>query len=323
MKLSNPLSTKTLAQMRGLDTAFRVTTYVCGIGVLVLLASIFVVLFQGGLPAFKEFGLGFFTRAVWDPVKLDFGVLAPVYGTLVSSFIALVIAVPVSFGIALYIAELAPAWLKRPVGTAIELLAAIPSIIYGMWGLFVFAPFFAEYIHEPLEHMLSPIPWLGNLFTGPPLGIGMLPTGIILAIMIIPFISSIMRDVFIATPPILKESAYAMGCTMWEVARNVTLPYTRLAVTGGIFLGLGRALGETMAVTFIIGNTHNLNFSLLEPGTSIAATLANEFAEAYSPLYVSSLIALGLVLFMITFVVLVCARLLLYRMNRMEGKAVS
>jgi phosphate transport system permease protein len=320
MKFYNLLDTKSLAGVRGLDTAFRVTTMVCGIGVLLLLVSIFVVLFQGGLPAFREFGIGFFTRAKWDPVQLDFGVLAPVYGTLVSSLIALVIAVPVSFGIALFISELAPSWLKRPVGTAIELLAAIPSIIYGMWGLFVFAPFFADHLHDPIEQSLGGIPWLGALFTGPPLGIGMLPTGIILGIMIIPFISSIMRDVFIATPGILKESAYAMGCTMWEVARNVTLPYTRLAVTGGIFLGLGRALGETMAVTFVIGNTHNLNFSLLEPGTSIAATLANEFAEAYSPMYVSALIALGLVLFMITFVVLVLARLLLMRMNRMEGK---
>jgi len=321
MKLRNPFDTTSLAQMRGLDTAFRWTTYACGAGVLLLLLSIFVVLFQGGWPAFKELGLGFFTKAKWNPVELDFGVLAPVYGTLVSSAIAIIIAVPVSFGIALFISELAPSWLRQPVSTAIELLAAIPSIIYGMWGLFVFAPFFSEHLHGPIETFFSGVPVLQSLFTGPPLGIGMLPTGIILGIMIIPFISSIMRDVFIATPGILKESAYAMGCTMWEVARNVTLPYTRLAVTGGIFLGLGRALGETMAVTFVIGNTHNLNFSLLEPGTSIAATLANEFAEAYSPLYVSALIALGLVLFMITFVVLVLARLLLMRLNRMEGKA--
>jgi phosphate transport system permease protein len=321
MKLRNPFDTTSLAQMRGLDTAFRWTTYACGAGVLLLLLSIFVVLFQGGWPAFRELGLGFFTKAKWNPVELDFGVLAPVYGTLVSSAIAIIIAVPVSFGIALFISELAPSWLRQPVSTAIELLAAIPSIIYGMWGLFVFAPFFSEHLHGPIENFFSGVPVLQSMFTGPPLGIGMLPTGIILGIMIIPFISSIMRDVFIATPGILKESAYAMGCTMWEVARNVTLPYTRLAVTGGIFLGLGRALGETMAVTFVIGNTHNLNFSLLEPGTSIAATLANEFAEAYSPLYVSALIALGLVLFMITFVVLVLARLLLMRLNRMEGKA--
>jgi phosphate transport system permease protein len=321
MKFHNPFDTTSLAQMRGLDTAFRWTTYVCGAGVLVLLVSIFVVLFQGGLPAFREMGLGFFTKAKWDPVQLEFGVLAPVYGTLVSSAIAIIIAVPVSLGIALFVAELSPAWLRQPVSTAIELLAAIPSIIYGMWGLFVFAPFFSEHLHDPLEQMFAGIPLLQSMFTGPPLGIGMLPTGIILGIMIIPFISSIMRDVFVATPGILKESAYAMGCTMWEVARNVTLPYTRLAVTGGIFLGLGRALGETMAVTFVIGNTHNLNFSLLEPGTSIAATLANEFAEAYSPMYVSALIALGLVLFMITFIVLVLARILLSRLNRMEGKA--
>lgn len=321
MKLRNPIDTKFLAQLRGLDTAFRWTTMACAAGVLLLLASIFVVLFQGGLPAFRAIGLDFFTQAKWDPVHLNFGVLAPVYGTLVSSGIAILIAVPVSFGIALFISELAPAWLRQPVSTAIELLAAIPSIIYGMWGLFVFAPFFADHLHGPLESFFAGVPVLESLFSGPPLGIGMLPTGIILGIMIIPFISSIMRDVFVATPGILKESAYAMGCTLWEVARNVTLPYTRLAVTGGIFLGLGRALGETMAVTFVIGNTHNLNFSLLEPGTSIAATLANEFAEAYSPLYVSALIALGLVLFMITFVVLVLARLLLYRLNRMEGKA--
>ena len=321
MKIRNPFDTTSLARMRGLDTAFRWTTYLCGAGVLLLLLSIFAVLFEGGWPAFREMGLGFFTRAKWDPVQLEFGVLAPVYGTVVSSAIAILIAVPVSFGIALFISEMAPAWLKQPVSTAIELLAAIPSIIYGMWGLFVFAPFFADHLHDPLERTFAGIPFLQSLFTGPPLGIGMLPTGIILGIMIIPFISSIMRDVFMATPGVLKESAYAMGCTMWEVARNVTLPYTRLAVTGGIFLGLGRALGETMAVTFVIGTTHNLNFSLLEPGTSIAATLANEFAEAYSPLYVSALIALGLVLFMITFVVLVLARLLLMRLNRMEGKA--
>ncbi len=321
MKFRNPFDTTSLAQTRGLDTAFRWTTYACGAGVLLLLLSIFAVLFHGGWPAFRELGLGFFTKAKWDPVQLDFGVLAPVYGTLVSSAIAILIAVPVSLGIALFISELAPAWLKQPVSTAIELLAAIPSIIYGMWGLFVFAPFFADHLHDPLERTFGSIPVVGALFTGPPLGIGMLPTGIILAIMITPFISSIMRDVFMATPGILKESAYAMGCTMWEVARNVTLPYTRLAVTGGIFLGLGRALGETMAVTFVIGNTHNLNISLLEPGTSIAATLANEFAEAYSPLYVSALIALGLVLFLITFTVLVLARLMLARLNRMEGKA--
>ncbi len=321
MKFRNPFDTASLARARGLDAAFRWATYACGAGVLLLLLGIFAVLLHGGWPAFRELGAGFFTRATWNPVRHEFGVLAPVYGTLASSAIAIVIAVPVSLGIALFISEMAPPWLRQPVAAAIELLAAIPSIIYGMWGLFVFAPFFAGYLHEPLERILGPVPVLGALFSGPPLGIGMLPAGIILAIMITPFISSIMRDVFAATPGVLKESAYAMGCTMWEVARSVTLPYTRLAVTGGIFLGLGRALGETMAVTFVIGNTHNLNLSLLEPGTSIAATLANEFAEAYSPLYVSALIALGLVLFLITFAVLVLARLLLMRLNRMEGKA--
>lgn len=305
-----------LKRLRWVDPAFHYTTAVCAVGVLALLVSIIVSLFIGGWDALRAFGLGFLVTDEWNPVTERFGALVPIYGTLVSSFIALLIAVPVSFGIALFITELAPPWLKRPVGTAIELLAAIPSIIYGMWGLFVFAPVLSEYVEPWLQKHSSGIPGIGSLFEGPPIGIGMLPAGIILGIMIIPFIASIMRDVFQTTPKFLKESAYAVGATTWEVARHVILPHTRTAVIGGIFLGLGRALGETMAVTFVIGNTHRLSTSLLEPGNSIASTLANEFTEAVGAVHTSSLIALGLVLFMITFIVLSLAKLLLMQLNK-------
>ncbi|HLQ27145.1 MAG TPA: phosphate ABC transporter permease subunit PstC [Acidiferrobacterales bacterium] len=309
----------TLKRQRWVDKSFHYTTAFFAWLVLLLLAGIIVSLFYGAWAALQRFGFKFLITDVWNPVTNQFGALAPIYGTLVSSAIALIIAVPVSFGIALFITELAPAWLKRPVGTAIELLAAIPSIIYGMWGLFVFAPVLAEHVEPWLQDHIGGWLIIGPLFQGPPIGIGMLPAGIILGIMIIPFIASIMRDVFQTTPKFLKESAYAIGATTWEVVRHVVLPHTRAAVVGGIFLGLGRALGETMAVTFVIGNAHRLSVSLFEPSNSIASTLANEFTEAIEPLHVSSLIALGLVLFVITFIVLALAKLLLMRLESRDG----
>jgi phosphate transport system permease protein len=252
-------------------------------------------------------------------VQGSFGALVPIYGTLVTSAIALVIAVPVSIGIALFLTDIAPRWIRGPVGIAIELLAAIPSIIYGMWGLFVFAPFFADHVQPLLKETIGQLPVVGQLFSGPTMGIGMLTAGFILAIMIIPFIASVMRDVFDVVPAVLKESAYALGCTRWEVVRKVVLPYTRIGVVGGVMLGLGRALGETMAVTFVIGNAHKLSWSLFSAGNSIASTLANEFAEADSPLHVSSLFALGLILFVITFIVLAAAKTMLLTMQKKEG----
>jgi phosphate transport system permease protein len=273
----------------------------------------------GGRDAFSTFGWGFLTSSDWDPVQHKFGALVPIYGTLVTALIAMIIAVPVSFGIALFLTEVAPAWMRGPVGASIELLAGIPSIIYGMWGLFVFVPFMASTITPWLNAHIGGWPLLGPLFTGPPLGIGMLTAGIVLAIMVIPFISSVMRDVFLTVPTPLKESAYALGSTTWEVAWDIVLPYTRTAVIGGIFLGLGRALGETMAVTFVLGNSHQLSASLLMPGNSIAATLANEFTEADSDIYLSSLIALGFLLFVVTFIVLAIAKYMLMRLARREG----
>lgn len=302
------------------DPLFKGTTATLAYLVLILLVGICLSLLIQGWDAFKTFGWHFLISRTWDPVNERFGALIPIYGTLVTSLIALAIAVPVSLGIALFITELAPRWLRQPVGAAIELLAAIPSIIFGMWGLFVFATWFASY--EPwITNHLGAIPGIGSLFQGVPMGIGVLTAGIILAIMIIPFISSIMREVFLVTPPLLKESAYGLGATTWEVVRNVVLPHTRTAVVGGIFLGLGRALGETMAVTFVIGNAHDLSVSLLNPGNSIAAVLANEFSEAFSHMYKSSLIALGFILFIITFVILVMAKLLLRRLERAQGEA--
>jgi phosphate transport system permease protein len=308
-----------LTRQHWLDKSFYwVTASFAGL-VLVLLVSILISLFVGGWQALTTFGPGFVVTDAWNPVSEEFGALVPIYGTLASSIIALAIAVPISLGIALFLTELAPDWLRRPVGTAIELLAAIPSIIYGMWGLFVFAPVLSEHVQPWLQDTFGDWAVIGALFQGPPIGIGMLPAGIILAIMIIPFIAAIMRDVFLTTPKFVKESAYAMGATTWEVVRHVVLPHTRVAVTGGIFLGLGRALGETMAVTFVIGNTHRLSVSLFEPGNSIASTLANEFTEAVGDLHTSSLIALGLVLFLITFVVLSIAKLLLMRLETKGG----
>lgn len=287
---------------------------------LLLLAGIIVSLVVGSWESIQKFGFGFLWSKEWNPPMEEFGALIPIYGTLVSSLIALIIAVPVSFGIALFLTELSPVWLRRPLGTAIELLAAIPSIVYGMWGLLVFAPFFAEHGQPFLSATLGNIPLLGELFAGPPMGIGLLAAGIILAVMIIPFIASVMRDVFSVMPAMLKESAYGIGCTTWEVAWNVVLPYTKVGVVGGIMLGLGRALGETMAVTFVIGNTNFLNdISLYSPGTSIASTLANEFGEATPGIYTAALIELGLILFMITLVVLIISRLLLMRLSKQEG----
>jgi phosphate transport system permease protein len=287
---------------------------------LALLIGILGSLIFGAWPAIDKYGLSFLTRSVWDPVQEDFGGLVMIYGTLATSLIALMIAVPVSFGIALFLTELSPAWLKRPLGTAIELLAAIPSIVYGMWGLLVFGPILATYVQMPLQKLLTGVPYLGALVSGPPVGIGILSAGIILAIMIIPFIASVMRDVFEVTPPLLKESAYGLGSTTWEVMSKVVLPYTKAGVVGGIMLGLGRALGETMAVTFVIGNMNQLNsLSVFEAANSITSALANEFAEASSGLHQASLIYLGLVLFFITFVVLALSKVLLARMRKNEG----
>ncbi len=284
------------------------------------MAAIIISLIAGSLPAIKAFGLGFIVSQAWNPVTQRFGALAAIFGTLVTSAIAMLIAVPVSFGIALFLSELSPAWLKRPLGTAIELLAAIPSIIYGMWGLFVFAPFFADNVQPWIKAHFGPIPYIGALFQGPPMGIGIFTAGLILSIMVIPFIASVMRDVFDQVPGRLKESAYALGATTWEVAWKIMLPYAKTGVVAGIILGLGRALGETMAVTFVIGNAHNLHPSLFMAGSSIASTLANEFTEATGELYTSSLIYLGLLLFVISFVVLTISRVLLARLHRREGK---
>jgi len=287
---------------------------------LCLLAGIIVSLVIGSWESIQKFGVGFVWRQDWNPPMDEFGALIPIYGTLVTSLIALVIAVPVSFGIALFLTELSPVWLRRPLGIAIELLAAVPSIVYGMWGLMVFAPIFAKYVQPVLSATVGKLPLLGALFAGPGLGIGLLAAGIILAIMIIPFIASVMRDVFEVTPAMLKESAYGVGGTTWEVVWNVVLPYTKVGVIGGIMLGLGRALGETMAVTFVIGNTNFLSgISLYAPGNSITSTLANEFGEATPGLYTGALIELGLILFLITLAVLVSSRLLLLRLSRHEG----
>ncbi|HEV2977333.1 MAG TPA: phosphate ABC transporter permease subunit PstC [Casimicrobiaceae bacterium] len=302
------------------DTLFEKTTLFFALFVLALLAAIIASLVYGSIPALATFGPGFFVSSVWNPVKHQFGALAPIYGTLVTSAIALLIGIPVSFGIALFLTEMCPPILKRPLGTAVELLAAVPSIIYGMWGLFVFAPVFADTVQPALQNTLGRVWLIGALFQGAPNGIGMLAAGFILSIMVIPFIASVMRDVFEIVPPVLKESAYGIGCTTWEVVWNVVLPYTKIGVVGGIMLGLGRALGETMAVTFVIGNAYKISSSLFEPGNSIASALANEFNEASNPVHLSSLIALGLILFILTFIVLACSRLLLAQLTKGEGQ---
>jgi phosphate transport system permease protein len=308
-----------LGRQRFQDSLFRGTTFSFAIFVLLILGAIIASLVWGSMPIFEKFGLGFITSTAWNPVTEEFGALNAIYGTVVTSFIALIIAIPISFGIAIFLTELCPTALKRPLGTAVELLAAIPSIIYGMWGLFVFAPLFATYVQPTLTKYLGDVPMLGALFQGAPMGIGMLTAGIILAVMVIPFIASVMRDVFEIVPGVLRESAYAMGATTWEVVRNIVLPYTKAGVVGGTMLGLGRALGETMAVTFVIGNTPKIAASLFEPGASIASTIANEFAEASVGAHISALIGVGLLLFLITFVVLALAKLMLMQLAKGEG----
>ena len=310
---------KALSRLKLGDTAFRHLTRAAAMFVLLLLSGIIVSLVIGAWPALSTFGPGFLVSERWNPVTENFGALAPIYGTLVTSFIAMLIAVPIGLMIAMFLTELCPQWLRRPIGIAIELLAGIPSIIYGIWGLFVFAPFLQDTLQPFLIGLFGNVPVLSSLFAGPPYGIGVLTAGLILAIMVLPFVTSISRDVFEAVPPVLKEAAYGLGCTTWEVVRNVVLPYTRVGVIGGVMLGLGRALGETMAVTFVIGNAHKVSASLIAPGTTISATIANEFTEAVGDIYTSSLIALGLILFVITFIVLAVARYMLLRIERRIG----
>jgi phosphate transport system permease protein len=300
------------------DRIFRNVLMVCALLVLAALLGAALSTLWGGREVLFGDGWRFLTSSQWNPVENRYGALAPIYGTLVTSIIAIVIAVPVSFGIALFLTEIAPAWLRGPVGTGIELLAAIPSIIYGMWGLFVFVPFMAAHVEPGLSATLGKLPVIGALFDGPPLGLGVLTAGIVLAVMIVPFISSVMREVFQTVPARLKESAYSLGSTTWEVVWDIVLPYTRSAVIGGIFLGLGRALGETMAVTFVLGNAYDITASLLMPGTSISSSIANEFNEAVGT-HRSALIALGFLLFVVTFVVLMIARLMLRQLSRREG----
>ncbi|WP_051361822.1 phosphate ABC transporter permease subunit PstC [Solimonas soli] len=303
-----------------MDALLRSLTRAAAIIVLVMLGGVIISLVDGALPAIKTFGFSFITTESWNPVTEKFGAAAPIYGTLVTAFIAMLIGVPISIGIAIFITELCPRWLKRPISTAIELLAGIPSIIYGIWGLFILAPLLQAYVQPALIATFENVPMLNNLFAGPPYGIGILTAALILSIMVLPFITSITRDVFETVPPMLKESAYGLGCTTWEVVRHIVLPYSKTGIIGGIMLGLGRALGETMAVTFVIGNAHRIHSSLLAPGTTISASIANEFTEADGVMYTSSLIALGLILFVITFIVLACARLLLARMKKSEGR---
>jgi phosphate transport system permease protein len=311
--------TRILRRFRIGDTTFRIMTQCSAIAVLVLLAGVMLSLVIGSVPAWKAFGLGFFTSESWNPVTEKFGAAPAIYGTLVTSFLAMLIGVPVSLGIAIFLTEICPERLRRPIGIAVELLAGIPSIIYGIWGLFVFAPWFQVHVQPLLIDGFANIPLLNQLFAGPPYGIGMLTAGLILAIMVLPFITSITREVFETVPPVLKEAAYGIGCTRWEVMRRVVIPYTRVGIIGGVMLGLGRALGETMAVTFVIGNAHRIVPSILAPGTTISATIANEFTEAVGDLYTSSLIALGLILFFITFIVLAFARYMLLRIQQKAG----
>ena len=306
-------------RQRTLDRLFKYATQFFALSVLLTLLGIIASLIFNAAPALSKFGFRFFTTVEWDIINGEFGGLIAIYGTVITSVIALLIAVPLSFGIAVFLTEMCPQVLKRPLGTAVEILAAVPSIIYGMFGLFIFAPLFAKYIQPALAGTLGQIPGLGIFFSGAFNGIGILCAGLILAMMVLPFIASVMRDVFEIVPPVLKESAYGIGCTTWEVVKNVVLPYTKTGVIGGIMLGLGRALGETMAVTFVIGNAHKISPSLFAPGNSIASTLANEFGEAEVGLHYSSLFALGLALFVITFVVLTLAKIMLMRMEANQG----
>lgn len=316
-------STPSIKQTRSGPVADKIFGWVakgCALLTLGLLIAILTSLTISAWPAIQKYGFSFLTSKVWDPVQEEFGGFVMIYGTVATSVIALLIAVPVSFGIALFLTELSPAWLKRPLGTAIELLAAVPSIVYGMWGLLVFGPVLAKYVQTPLQTAFAGVPYLGALVSGPPVGIGLLSAGIILAIMIIPFIAAVMRDVFEVTPPLLKESAYGLGATTWEVVSKVVLPYTKTGVIGGIMLGLGRAIGETMAVTFVIGNFNQLDsLSLFQAANSITSALANEFAEAGEGLHQAALMYLGLVLFFITFVILTLSKLLLSQLRKAEG----
>jgi len=311
--------TKALDRLRLGDAVFRHLTRAAALGVLLLLSGVIISLIDGSIPALRAFGFGFLTSERWNPVTEIFGALPAIYGTIVTSLIAMLIAVPVGLMIAFFLTELCPQWARRPIGIAVELLAGIPSIIYGIWGLFMFAPFLQRTLQPFLIDTFGDIPGLGVLFAGPPYGIGILTSGLVLAIMVLPFVTSISRDVFDAVPSVLKEAAYGVGCTRWEVVRFVVLPYARVGVIGGIMLSLGRALGETMAVTFVIGNAHRISASILAPGTTISASIANEFTEAVGDLYTSSLIALGLILFVITFIVLAIARYLLMRIERRIG----
>lgn len=308
-----------LRRLRVTDDIFRGVTRGSAIFVLVILSGVILALVIGSMPAIRAFGFSFIYTEVWNPVTEQFGALAPIYGTIVTSLIAMIIAVPVGIMVAFFLTELCPKWLRRPIAIAIELLAGIPSIIYGIWGLFVFAPFLQKYVQPFLIDTFGNVPGLSSIFEGPPYGIGILTAGLILAIMVLPFITAISRDVFDAVPPVLKEAAYGLGCTTWEVFRFVILPYTRVGVIGGVMLGLGRALGETMAVTFVIGNAHKVSASILQPGTTISAAIANEFTEAVSDLYTSSLTELGLILFVITFFVLAAARYMLMRLQKQAG----
>ena len=308
-----------LKRLRITDNAFHAITRSSALFVLLILSGVIGALAIGAFPALQKFGIGFIFTEVWNPVTEEFGALAPIYGTLVTSAIAMLIAVPVGIMVAFFLTELCPKWLRRPIAIAIELLAGIPSIIYGIWGLFVFAPFLQKYVQPFLIDTFENVPGLSSIFEGPPYGIGILTAGLILAIMVLPFITAISRDVFDAVPPVLKEAAYGLGCTKWEVFNHVILPYTRVGVIGGVMLGLGRALGETMAVTFVIGNAHKISASILQPGTTISAAIANEFTEAVSDLYTSSLTALGLILFVITFFVLSAARYMLARLQKRAG----
>ncbi|MEO7013635.1 MAG: phosphate ABC transporter permease subunit PstC [Dokdonella sp.] len=309
-----PSSRRDELQDKGFSTLLAFSAFF----VLIALAGAALSMLWGGREVLAQEGWRFFFSTEWNPVENRYGALIPIFGTLVTAAIAMLIGVPVSFGIALYLTEVAPAWLRGPVGSAIELLAGIPSIIYGMWGLFVLVPVMTEYVTPWLNDHLGSLPLVGPMFQGPPIGIGMLTAGFVLAIMVIPFVSSVMRDVFVTVPTPLKESAYALGATKWEVMWDVVLPYTKSAVIGGVFLGLGRALGETMAVAYVVGNSVRFSFSLLDPGTTIAALIANDFAEA-TDTYRSALLLLGFVLFIVTFFVLAIARLMLMQLQRREG----
>ncbi len=297
------------------ELAFRLLTRFCAFLVLALLAGVILILIRGSWPALKLFKFGFLTHDIWDPVAVQFGALAPLYGTVITSLIAMLLAVPFAFGIAVFLTEICPLWLRGPISTGIELLAAVPSIVYGLWGLFIFAPMLQQTLQPWLIAHVGTLPGVGHLFRGPPFGIGLLTAGLVLSIMVLPFITAVMREVFATAPASLKEAAYGVGATRWEVIWDVVVPYSRVGMVGGVMLGLGRALGETMAVTFVAGNAAQISASLLAPGTTIAASIANEFTEAVGPVYLSALIALGLILFLLTVTVIAAARLMLLRLD--------